>query len=220
VSDLRRAIDRMVEDAIRRILPEVMNEVLVATIARGTAGVVAEERPRRKPPKRQQQRRAPVREQRTAVPQRGRKAPPKRKVDLSDLLDESVGAEFYENPRAVYTDEPNPAEVPPSQDTNRIRDLPPDLQELAEGMDLDDDNGEMWGADEHDSGLAAPSAPEIRNISEAARAAGVDFSRMKAVIGRTATRKPDADDLKARTQFEQARLNRMRVQLNDGKPIE
>lgn len=219
MSDLRRMIDRMVEDAIRRILPEVMNEVLVATIARGTAGVVSEERPKRRPPKRQQ-RRTPVREQKAVPPRRGQKAPPKRRVDLTDLLDESVGAEFYQDPRSVYADKPSAAELPPSQAANRIRDLPPDLQELAEGMDLDDDDGEMWGADEHDSGLAAPSAPEIKNINEAAKVAGVDFSRMRAVIGKTTARKPAAEDLRAQAQFEQARLNRMRVQLNNGKPIE
>lgn len=221
MSDLRRTIDRMVEDAIRRILPEVMNEVLVATIARGTALVVTEERPKRRPPKRGQQRRAPVREQR-AAPKRGQKAPPpKRRVDLTDLLDESVGAEFYQDPRSLYADEPSPAEQPPvSRAASRIKDLPPDLQELAEGIDLDDGNGEMWGDDEHDSGLAAPSAPEIKNINEAAKVAGVDFSRMRAVIGKTTAKKPAAEDLRAQAQFEQARLKRMREKLNDGKPIE
>lgn len=214
MSDLRRTIDRMVEDAIRRILPGVMNEVLVTTIARGTAPVVTEERPRRRVPK-QGQKRAPGREQRTA-PKR-QKASPKRRVDLTDLLDESVGAEFYQDPRSLYADEPSPADQPPSR--AKIKDLPPDLQELAEGIDLDDDNGEMWGDNEHDSG-AAPVAPEIKNINEAAKVAGVDFSRMRAVIGKTTAKKPAAEDLRAQTQFEQARLQRMRVKLNDGKPIE
>ncbi len=216
MSDLRKTIDRMVEDAIRRILPGVMNEVLVATIARGTASMVAEGRskPARRPPKR----RKAIKEQRktrqaTASPRRPR-------VDLGDLLDESVGAEFYEDPRATYQERPE-------QDSSsaavaaRIQALPPELRGLAEDIALDDDGGEMWQPDEHDSGAAQPSAPEIRNIQEAARVAGVDFSRMRAVIGATSpAKRVDPNDVRANAQFEQARIKRMRERLNDGKPVE
>lgn len=219
MSDLRRVVDRMVEDAIRRILPEVMNEVLVAAIARGTASFITEEHPKRRPPKRK--RRAPVREQQAAIAKKGQKSLPKRKVELTDLLDDSVGAEFYQDPRSLYTDEPSPAEQSPvRQITDVVRDLPPDLQELAEGIDLDDDDGEMWGDHEHDSGLPAPSAHEIKNINEAARIAGVNFGRMKAVISKTTPKRPTADDIRTQTQFDQGRLRRMREKLNDGRPVE
>jgi hypothetical protein len=219
MGDLRKTIDRMVEDAIRRILPAVMNEVLVATIARGTAGIVSEERPkRRQPPKK---RRGPVREQKA----RPTRTAPRRRVDLGDILDESAGAEFYRDPRALMADEPTELddESPINEEvSSRIQSLPAELRGLAEQTAADDDGGEMWGDDEHDSSESiAPAAPEIRNINEAARVAGVDFSRMRAVIGKTSPpKRADPEDVRARAQFEQARLKRMRERLNDGKPIE
>lgn len=215
---LKRAIDRMVEDAIRRILPAVMNEVLVATIARGTAGVVSEERVR---PRKQARKKRPVREQVVARP----KTRPQPKRDprsvLSDLLDESAGSEFYGSGEAadnLMDEDDNPA---PSSMAQRIGSLPPEIRGLAEGLELDGDGGEMWGT-EHDSGdTSRPVIGEIRNIENAAQHAGIDFSRMKAVIGATSPRKPMAlDDTANRVQFEQARLKRMRERLNDGKPVE
>lgn len=227
-ANLKRAIDRMVEDAIRRILPGVMNEVLVATIARGTAGLVSEERPQR--PRKVPKKRKPVREARQ--PQRRTAPQPKKRrpADLSDLLtlDESAGAEFYQDPRSInesqvdddveeYDDEP--AEAPIAR---RIEALPPELRGLAEGLDLDDDGGEMWGDGEHDSGMpSTPAIGEIRNINEAAKHVGIDFSRMKSLIGKTSpVKRVDQEDARANAQFEAARLKRMREKLNGGKPVE
>lgn len=223
-ANLKRVIDRMVEDSIRRILPAVMNEVLVATIARGTAQVVSEERPvrGRKPPKK----RKVVREQRIAR-QVSAKKPGSRKTDLSEILDESAGSEFYQDPRALYANDDRESEIMHEEtDTDespisqRIQTLPPELRSLAEGINLDDDGGEMWG-NEHDSGAPATPTNDVRDIGSAARAAGIDFSRMKGLINATSpAKKVDRDDIKARAQFENARIKRMREQLNGGKPVE
>lgn len=221
---LKRAIDRMVEDAIRRILPNVMNEVLLRTIA--SSGVVTERAP------------APVR------PAQGRKStrPPqrpvgKRKVELSELLDPTAGADFYEDPRDAYRqsvveesfEQEEDAEEAPPPVAKRLSNLPPALQGLVEGMDLDDDGeGEMWG-DESDSnplvesrdpGIVGDPTP-IRDVGRAAKAVGIDFNRMKGVIAQTSAKpKVDREDARAQAQFEQLRLKRMREQLNGGKPVE
>lgn len=222
---LKRAIDRMVEDAIRRILPGVMNEVLVATIARGTSSIVSEERPTR--PRKLPKKRKPVREARQ--PRRLAPAAKKRRGDLSDLLslDESAGAEFYQDPRALqesqgYDEEEADEEPDEAPAARRIQALPPELRGLAEGLDLEDDGGEMWGEGEHDSGAhSAPQVGEIRNISEAAKHVGIDFGRMKSLIGKTSPAKRiDQEDVRANAQFEAARLKRMREKLNGGKPVE
>lgn len=204
---IRSTIDRMVEESIRRILPAVMNEVLVATVARGISESVPspERSPRRKPPKK----RRPVREQRrVSVPRKARE-------ELGDLLtgDSTAGTEFY----GTQTDGDESGEDPIAK---RIESLPPELRGLAEDIDMGDDGGEMWGDGEFDSS-PGPVPGEIRNISEAARTAGIDFSRMKAVIGATAppVSKVDGKDLAARAQFEEARLKRMRERLNGGKPL-
>ena len=208
---LKKTIDRMVEQSIRRILPSVMNEVLVATIARGIPQEISESAPKKPPrPKKQRQ----PKEQ---APQRKPKRPVK---DLSEILsrDDSVGADFYS--RGLHEEverEPEP-KMPQPELARRIEGLPPELRGMAEGMSIDEDEGESW---DDESMAIAPAASEIRNVNEAAQRAGIDFSRMKAVIGRTApAKRVDSEDAKAAAQFEQARINRMRQQLNGGKPIE
>lgn len=225
-SQFKRTIDRMVEDAIRRILPSVMNEVLVATIARGTEHVVSEERPVR--PRKGPKKRKQVREQRMAQQRRDPTPKPKKRsrADLQDLLslDESAGAEFYHDPSSEpmgYEDDSHESDGPSeSAVSQRIQALPPELRGLAEGLEMDDDGGEMWGS-EHDSvSMPSTAVGEIRNVVEAAKHVGVDFSRMRSLIGKTAPKKVDRDDAKANMQFEQMRIKRMREQLNDGKPVE
>jgi len=224
-ASLKRAIDRMVEDAIRRILPGVMNEVLVATIARGTSEIVSERRSQR--PRKVPKKRKVVREQRAS-----RRDPPQslpqRKVDLSDILDESVGAEFYHDPRSLRA-EPEPIDDRIDHDEDdlpepiaqRIQSLPPELQSLAEGIVLDDDGGEMWGANEHDSGTPGVAIDEVRDLGSAAKRAGMDFSRMKGLINATSpSKKVDRADAQAKAQFEAGRIKRMRELLNGGKPVE
>ncbi|HEU5118681.1 MAG TPA: hypothetical protein VFT74_18955 [Isosphaeraceae bacterium] len=236
----------MVEDSIRRILPTVMNEVLLRTIS--DSGMLAEGRPARP---RKMKRRRPVREARAPQPQARRPGPPKkggrRKLDeiLDGIRDPGNGADFYQDPRALmmesaepeyaepddeeYEEEPPP---PPRKKAAeaRVSALPPELRGLVEGMDLDgEDSDEMWGANEHDSApmleAATPTDPSpIRDVNRAAQAAGVDFSRMKSVIAATSPAKVDrrqaAEDARARQQFEQARLARMRDKLGGVKPPE
>lgn len=235
-SALKETIDRMVEDAIRRILPNVMNEVLVRTLA--GAGVVTEDRPRRKPMKRK-----PVREARQqkspppkkAAPPQKRRGPAKLREMLDGLRDETAGADFFHDPRAERERfEPEPqdddfeieAEEPQTrrQIDSRISSLPPELQGLAEGMSLDDDDGEMWGDDESDSAPVSAADPRpIGDVQRAAKAVGVDFSRMKGVIAATTPQKVDrreaAEDARNRAQFEASRIARLRESLGGVKPV-
>lgn len=104
-SDLKRTIDRMVAESIRRLLPEIMNEVLLRTIA--SSGIVNE---------------APA-PQPVARPSRSRRQP---STSLSDLLDESAGSEFYRKDDYVARAEPAP------QLTQRLSELSPELRSLAE----------------------------------------------------------------------------------------
>lgn len=233
---LQQSIDRLVESAIRRILPSVMNEVLLQTIA--GAGVLSETRTkpvrRMKKAKRRVQResREPGREIRQAP----RKPAPSRRIDLNEVLDDSVGSDAYEEYEARTTrpaprqatqpesefDEREP-EAPAPALTQRLAALDPSLQAMAEGLVMsEDDGGEMWG-DEHDATATGPiAASEIRDVAGAVKRAGMDFSVMKRLIEKTspAPRTIDAEDAKARASFENQRLKRMRERLNDGKPVD
>ena len=200
-NQLKAAIDRMVEDAIRRILPDVMNEVLLRTI---TNGGLIREAP------------VPVR----AEPQRPRQPQPKRASappvgSLRDLLDEQAGSEFYEREAPVFVPEPEP--VHETAAAKRLAALPPMLRELAEDVDLDDGGGEMWGDDEFapTSEPVSAQAPSL-NIDHAARVAEVDFSRARTLIERTEGSKPKetSADRAAKVQWEMQRLERMRNSLD------
>ena len=206
--NLKRVIDQMVEQAIRRILPTVMNEVLIETIARGTSSIASEGR--------QVRPRKPIKKKRVVRERRQVRSPSPRKTrdDLREMLrvDQSAGAEFYGD----VADEPTRDHEIESPVARRIDSLPPQLRSLAEGMQLDDDPGEMWGSDEFAPEPAAIPG-EIRNIDAAARSVGIDFSQMKAVVEATKPkRRVDDEDLRAKAQFDQLRLQRMRDKL-DGK---
>jgi hypothetical protein len=206
VSDkLKKTIDRMVEDSIRRILPAVMNEVLLQTIA--NSNVIRESAAAR-----QAQRPAP---QPTS---KGRKP-----TSLNQLLDPEAGADFYQDPRAAVAESLR-EEAPPVPRgqvlAQRIQSLPPELQHLAEGVDLDDDGGEMWDSDVGDSVPTAGMGPPLER---AAQVAGLDFSRMRQAIQVTekkAAPRVSAADKAANAQFEENRLKRLREQLNGGKPLD
>jgi hypothetical protein len=198
----------MVEDAIRRVLPEVMNEVLMRTIA--NSGVIQEARTG-----------VAARPTQPAQPQRKGSLKPS---SLSQLLDESVGADFYRGPEdGPYRAPPAPPEEsdPPQRAiAQRIQTLPPALQGLAEGIELDDDGGEMWDGQYGDSAVV-PTAGMGPPVEKAAAALGLDFSRMAKAINVTEKKtRLDAEDKAAKAQFEQARLKRMRENLNGGKPLE
>lgn len=240
---LNAVIERLVEAAIRRVLPNVMNEVLLQTIA--NANLVTEERPRVVRRKKGPKRRPPPRmtEARQAPPRKQTPAP-RRRIDLNEMLDDSVGADAYEQYEArvapqsrrapapeVDDYEPEPMDEPtrePAQApviAQRLAALDPALQAMAEGMNLSDhdDGGEMWEEGEHDSAASAAAVvSEIRDVGAAAKAAGMDFSRMRSLIERTSAPKKvvDEDDLRAKVSFENQRLKRMREKLNGGKPVE
>lgn len=200
---LKEQIDRMVEESIRKILPQVMNEILVKTIA--NAGVIKEQR-------------APVPV--TARPQPKRTAPVRtsRPSSLDQILDPEVGADFYQDPRAAMTEAMRIEDSPPPSNqviAQRIQNLPPELQHLAEGMDIDDDGGEMWEDEMGDS--AVPVATNEASF-ERAQSAGINFARMKQAIGITEKKKvADSSDRAAEAQFEALRIKRMREQLD--KPV-
>lgn len=228
---LQRVIDRLVEDAIRRILPAVMNEVLLRTIA--DSGVLSEDRPpprriRRKPgpKKRPRQRLREDRPIRSKAP-----VPPARssRVELSELLDESAGSEFYEDPRPRRQGVEE-YEVELDGDDEEDRDAPtkrtqpllnPMLQALAEDVRMpEDDGGQEWLPGEYDATGPGP-VHEVKDVGRAAAALGIDFARMAGTIRQTSpVARPDAEDVRAKAQFESQRLKRLRENLNDGKPVE
>lgn len=174
-NNLKATIDKMVRESIQRILPEVMNEVLLRTLA--NANVVQEQRQpasRRQVP--QGPSKAAQRAQQLAGVDRGR--------SLRDVLQaEESGVDFYERaekmmsgrqvppvPRQNFAPQPiheqhdyefdfdDDEQADPRESlreqviAQRISQLPPQLQALAEdtfnhAMD-DDVVGEMWGDDE------------------------------------------------------------------------
>lgn len=102
--NLKKTIDKMVAESIRRLLPEIMNEVLLKTIA--NSGVLTEA-PRRA----------------TSPPPPPQRKPAKRpSMSMVDLLEEDAGSEFYRQEEAP---------PPPPVMSQRITSLPPELQELA-----------------------------------------------------------------------------------------
>lgn len=192
---LKETIDKMVEDSIRKILPQVMNEVLLKTIA--SAGVMTERRVE-KPAY-------------PYVPDYGGKKvkATNRPRSLDQILDPGAGSDFYQ----TEAESPAPGRQVIAQ---RIQSLPPQLRGLAEGMDMDDDGGEMW---EDDS--IVPSAGSGPPLAAAAARAGLDFSKMKQAIRvGEAKKRIDGADMAAKAQFEEARLKRLRENLNGGKPVE
>lgn len=197
---LKKTIDRMVEDSIRRILPAVMNEVLLKTIA--NANVIQETR-----------RAEPFQQKRQELNQ---KIVQRKPASLSHLLDPEAGADFYQDPRAAMAEatREEPAPAPRGQViAERIQNLPPDLRSLAEDVDLDD-AGEMWDSDVGDSFV--PSAGMGPPLERAAQAAGLDFSRMRKAINLTEKKGPKGDvaDRMANAQFEAQRIKMMRDRLD------
>ena len=202
----------MVEDSIRRILPTVMNEVLLKTIA--SSGVMSEAR------QPVQTRLAPIQQRTKAKVAPVQQRRPQRPSSLNEMLDPEAGAEFYADPRAAMREAT--ASEPEVDDydepvrpvlESRLQNLPPALRGLAEDVEFDGGVGEMWGDDEHDAATAAPMVNEIRSIDRAADSLGIDFSRMSKVVAKT-TPKPIREDASAKAQFEESRLARQRERLD------
>jgi hypothetical protein len=203
----------MVEDAIRRILPEVMNEVLLRTIANAD---VLQERSRRQSvpmPEKHRVNRSSVQHVVKNV------QASRRPASLSQLLDPEAGADFYRDPRMVVAGDVHEEEAPQPL-AQRIQSLPPALQSLAEGVDLDDDGGEMWEGEIGDSAITVTEMGPP--LERAAQVVGLDFSRMQRAIQLTEKKaaKVDQSDARARAQFEEQRIKMMRERLNDGKPLD
>ncbi len=219
-SKLKETIDRMVEDAIRRILPSVMNEVLLKTIA--GSGVMQERRADRPAYPYVPEGGGRVVVTSKVAPKVKPKARKAGRPDLSYLLDESVGADFYERavqPEPVQVVEEEPAAPLRERIASNIQTLPPELQEMAEGLELEDDGiGEMWG----DENAVAPAGDNAGDLAASSRRVGVDFGRMQKMIQMTEQKKPkkSAEDRQAELQYEQLRLKRNRERLNGGKPVE
>jgi hypothetical protein len=188
----------MVRESLERLLPEVMNEVLLRAIA--NSGVMTE---RREPASRQ----PPVRPQARRSSQQQKP----RRPDLSGYLDESAGADFYE--RAVSrmpqrdddaTEETVSEERQAPSLSSRLNSLPPELREMAEDMDLSADT---------DFGSVDPSPVA------AGKSIGLDFSAMKRTINMTEGSKGPALDPRAKAKFEEQRIARMRAELDGGKQV-
>lgn len=183
---LKKAIDQMVAESIRRQLPQIMAEVLVKTVAE--AGVVREVTGAL--------RGAPVQEALVQPrPAQAKRQRPPSLSNLRELLDEEAGAEFYSGARPedmALTDE----DVMPPQESSRplaarINSLPPQLRHLAEGLseeDLDD--------------------------SDDVSLAGLDFSGAKRMLGlMEGTAKVSKDDALREAQFKAQMLEHKRRQL-------
>lgn len=191
---LRAVIDRMVEDSIRRILPQVMNEVLLKTLT--NSNVIREAPPVRK-----------------TVEGPTRRPAGKRPSSLDQILDPEAGTDFYNDPREAMREslrvDEVPQEVPSPAIAQRIQALPPELRAMAEGVSL-------IGSED-----SVPMVPEGPSLERAAQVAGLDFTRMRKAVAITEKKVPKAEssDRAAREQFEEMRIKRMRERLNGGKPV-
>lgn len=203
----------MVEDSIRRILPTVMTEVLLKTIANAN---VIQEQGERTPRQIAQtvEKYERLRDEQSPAYRSARNVPEmKRPGSLRHLLDPEAGADFYQDPRAAMAEATREEPQPRGQVVaERIQNLPAELQSLAEGMDLNDDGGEMW--DDGDS--IVPSSGMGPPLEHAAQQAGLDFSRMRQAINLTERKSPkvSAGDKAAQAQFEHQRLKMMRDRLD------
>ncbi len=237
---LKETIDRLVAESIRRILPGIMNEVLLRAVANSVVIQETSSPPvRKKPGPKPKARQVQIREARAPELQTKRSKQRKGRAGLNDLLnsvrDPEAGSDYYTDPRALFS--PDSQDINESVDVEvddiddapvrqqkvskaaaRVNTLAPHLRGLAEGVQLDDDTEEMWEAGEHDSAppVASAAPGEIRDVGRAASQVGVDFSRMKSIIGATAApvARVSAQDRADKAQFEQNRLARIREQLN------
>lgn len=207
-SQLKNLIDKMVEDSIRRVLPSVMNEVLIKTITSS----INEERvvPKNIP---QNIKKKIVRPARQNARTDNR--------SLREILNsESAGSEFYEQfnqtEQSVNVEEDNFDDFVEHENplAQRISSLPPQLQSLAEDVEIPEENMEMWEDEGYSSQFAAvPSdlAP-VRNPKNDAAKIGIDFNRMKQVSNIT-SKKENIEDVRSNKLFEEQRIKRMREKL-------
>lgn len=195
---LRDAIDRMVEQSIRKILPQVMNEVLLATLAnsmlRENQQIV--QAPRKAPPVAKAMRAKPPR------------PAPSLKERLSEFVDDSAGRDFYDhlesndegldgyNEIDSHRDLADEAFDEPVQEKVEMRKLSPALQLLAEDVQIPDDSS---------------TSESIDHIT-AAKRLGIDFQKLNRTINKIEN-KSISNDLRAKHEFEDRRLKNMREQL-------
>lgn len=147
-SALKATIDRMVEDSIRRILPEVMNEVLLRTLTQNT---ISEQRR----PAPQQRRQAPA-PQKQQMRRQQQLAGVDRSMSLREALNpDEAGLDFYEQAEALIERRQPKRQAPP---------VPARRQPIVEQYD----ENEMYGEDEIFDFSDAPPAPLQRqqNVRE------------------------------------------------------
>jgi hypothetical protein len=141
-SALKATIDKMVQDSIRRILPEVMNEVLLKALTQ--QNVVQEQR--RPQPQRQQ----PQRQQPQAQPNMRRQqqlAGVDRSMSLREALQsDDAGADYYEQAEQAIQSRQPQRQAPRQQ---------PQRQQVVEQYD----ENEMYGDEEVFDFNDAPPAP-------------------------------------------------------------
>jgi len=194
LSELRRQIDEMVLESIRKHLPEVMNEVLVRTVI--NSGALTEGRPQR-------QSRQP-RKPKAPKPQ-ARQQP---RMSLDSLLDESAGAEFYEQagdqwgeeehlPPQLRARQQQHAPEPPPQIARNFASLPPMLQEMAEDSMQD---------------LIQEEASPGLDVSRGMGAMGLDMDRMRNAI-KAVDRKAAEKRLATNGDYEARRIEMQRQRL-------
>lgn len=190
---LKEAIDKMVEDSIRRILPSVMNEVLIKVIASSSSPisekrVVNQRQP--KPPQQVQKSRTPA---------------------LQSMLDEMKDEFLNENNEFEEHEQIQEVALPQKSIAQRINSLPPALRGVVEEMSEDYDSiGEMW-----DDNFASPVNEDVGAVRDPARAAasiGIDFSKMKNAI-KANSNKSSNDDARNKAEFEMNRIKRLRESL-------
>ncbi len=215
-SKLRETIDRLVEDSIRRILPEVMNEVLLKAVANMSTI---------------QETHSPVIQTKRVTSrtqqQPNRPAPSSSHLQslLEDMGDGTAGADFYDGYGSnEEPEQEQERDEPPTLRTihEKVSSLPSHLQAMTDGIDLSDfdGSGESWDTD--GSHVSNPPMQVGPPLEQSAARVGMDFARMRQLNEGISKKTPkvDAGDRQANAQFEMQRIKRNRERLNEGKPVE
>ena len=193
----------MVEESIRRILPSVMNEVLIKAVA--STMVISEPAKLRQVVSKPQQR--SIKSQQT-----GNSGKSLREI----LHAEDAGADFYDSLKQDDFSDDVVVENNTKSMAQRIQSLSPELQSLAEGIVIDD-GGEMWDDDistQEFSSVRSDLATVRDPVADASKI-GLNFSRIRdvAMAGIKKNSTNNLNDSAAAASFDELRLKRMRESL-------
>lgn len=184
--NVKEMIDRMVEESIRRILPSVMNEVLIRTISESLA-----------PPSTVQHSKPKKSKARNEQPKRSR---------MQELLEghDSIGADFYEPSARHDYDHDDENEIDHEQTRlSTLQSLPPMLREMASDMSFDDEEDHSFEQ------LPDGKVVQQLDIEHTMRSGLFDPSAIARRMGPSKQPKMTAEN----QQFEELRLKRMRESL-------